>query len=76
MKKRSVSLHSHQTSIALEPEFWAVIDEHVKREGISLAGFIAAMDDARMDAGQGQGLASFLRVWCLEAVQGAIPVKL
>lgn len=70
MKKRSVSLHSHQTSIALEPEFWAVIDAHVKRENISMAGFIAAMDDARLEAGKGQGLASFLRVWCLGAVSG------
>lgn len=67
MKKRSVSLHSHQTSIALEPEFWAVIDAHTERESISLAGFIAAMDDARTEADTEQGLASFLRVWALKA---------
>lgn len=68
MKKRSVSLYGHQTSIALEPEFWAVIDGYIKRENIPLARFIAGMDDARMAANPEQGLASYLRVWCLEAV--------
>jgi len=68
MKKRSVSLYGHQTSIALEPEFWAVIDAHITRETIPLARFIAAMDDARMADNPEQGLASYLRVWCLGAV--------
>ena len=68
MKKRSVSLHAHQTSIALEPEFWAVIDAHIGKNNLPLARFIAAMDDARAEENPDQGLASYLRVWALGVV--------
>ncbi len=68
MKKRSISLYGHQTSVALEPEFWAVIDAAVERDGGSFASFIRARDDERMAGGPTRNLASHLRVWCLERV--------
>ena len=71
MKKRSISLYGHQTSVALEPEFWAVIDAAVADSGESFASFIRARDDERMDGGPTRNLASHLRVWCLGAVQDA-----
>ncbi len=63
--KRSLSLRGHRTSIALEPEFWAVIERAAKQQGHSLAGFIASLDDKRTAAKSRQGLASYLRVWAL-----------
>ncbi len=68
MKKRSISLYGHQTSVALEPEFWAVIDAAVEASGQSFASFIRARDDERMEGGPTRNLASHLRVWCLGAV--------
>ena len=68
LKKRSVSLHGHQTSIALEPEFWAVIDMAVKEEGCSFAAFIARLDDARIKRQSPHGLAATLRLYALSWV--------
>ena len=65
MKKRSISLYGHQTSVALEAEFWAVIDTAVAESGQSFASFIRARDDERMEGGPTRNLASHLRVWCL-----------
>ena len=67
LKKRSLLLAGHATSLALEPEFWAVLDAMAAAEGLSLAGLIA-----RIDAQRGQSLlASACRVralrWAAEA---------
>lgn len=45
--KRSLSLHGHRTSLALEPEFWAVVDAYADAANKSLAGLIAEIDDNR-----------------------------
>ena len=47
LKKRSVLLSGHATSIALEPEFWAVLDDMAARRGSSLAQLIVSIDRAR-----------------------------
>lgn len=62
LKKRSVQLSGHATSIALEPEFWAVLDEMAQARGLSLAGLIVAIDRGR---GR-RPLASACRVTALE----------
>jgi predicted DNA-binding ribbon-helix-helix protein len=64
LRKRSVLLSGHATSIALEPEFWSVLDRMAKAEGLSLAGLIGRIDEAR----DGRGLASACRVAALEFV--------
>lgn len=68
LKKRSVSLYGHQTSLALEPEFWAIIDRHVKENEPSFARFIREQDDKRLAKNNDRNLASHLRVWVLEYV--------
>ncbi|MDO8295594.1 MAG: ribbon-helix-helix domain-containing protein [Caulobacter sp.] len=62
LQKRSVNLHGHATSLALEPEFWAVLDAAAKASGLSLSGLIARIDDAREE----RPLASACRVFALE----------
>jgi predicted DNA-binding ribbon-helix-helix protein len=65
LKKRSFSLSGHRTSVALEAEFWAVIDQAAARDQISLAALVA-----KIDAGRGeQPLASALRLYALAARQ-------
>ncbi|MDE2488467.1 MAG: ribbon-helix-helix domain-containing protein [Alphaproteobacteria bacterium] len=61
LRKRSVLLSGHATSIALEPEFWAVLDDMAQAQGASLAALIG-----RIDADRGErGLASACRVAAL-----------
>lgn len=72
-KKRSVSLYGHQTSLALEPEFWQVIDTYIVQTSQSLAQFLREQDDLRLENGQGRNLASHLRVWALNHVSKDTP---
>jgi len=64
-KKRSLSLHGHKTSVALEPEFWQVLDDEAQKREQSLAGLLAHLDDQRILEGNQSGLASYLRVWVI-----------
>ncbi len=61
LRKRSVQLSGHATSIALEPEFWAALEAMAQVESLSLAGLIGRIDDARA----GRPLASACRVVAL-----------
>ena len=63
LKKRSVTLSGHRTSVALEPEFWAVLESDAARAGQSLAAFVAGIDKAR----GARPLASALRLRALAA---------
>lgn len=66
LKKRSVLLSGHATSIALEPEFWAVLDAMAAERGTSLAQLIVSIDRARGE----RPLASACRVAALNHAQG------
>lgn len=61
LQKRSVSLTGHATSLALEPEFWAVLDQVAAEEALSIAQLIVRIDEARGD----RPLASACRVFAL-----------
>ena len=47
LRKRSVSLSGHATSVALEPEFWAVLDQIAAATGLSQAGLMKRIDERR-----------------------------
>jgi predicted DNA-binding ribbon-helix-helix protein len=66
LKKRSVLLSGHATSIALEPEFWTVLDGMAAERGTSLAQLIVSIDRARGE----RPLASACRVAALKHAQG------
>jgi predicted DNA-binding ribbon-helix-helix protein len=66
LKKRSILLSGHATSMALEPEFWAVIDEMAAARGVSLAVLIAQIDETRGE----RPLASACRVAALVFAKG------
>jgi len=65
LKKRSFTLSGHRTSVALEAEFWAVIDQAAQAEGKSLAALVAQIDASR----EKRPLASALRLYALKAKQ-------
>ena len=47
LRKRSFRLAGHRTSVALEPEFWTVLEATAQQQGLSLAALVAAVDAAR-----------------------------
>ena len=65
LKKRSFSLSGHRTSVALEAEFWAVLDGEAARSKQSLAGYVADIDKNRGT----RPLASALRLAALAAAK-------
>lgn len=62
LTKRSFALAGHRTSVALEPDFWVVLEASAARAGASLAALVARIDRDRAD---GHPLASALRVYAL-----------
>lgn len=63
LEKRSFSLSGHRTSVALEPEFWAALNEIAAAEGIALSALVTRLDASRPE---GRPLASALRVFALQ----------
>ena len=61
LKKRSFSIAGHRTSVALEPEFWAVLESESRERNLALAALVASIDAKR----SGRNLASALRVHVL-----------
>lgn len=62
MKKISVSLSGHQTSITLEPEFIDTLRALATRMGRPMAQIINEIDESRTP---GTNLSSAIRVWVL-----------
>ncbi|PTS86531.1 MULTISPECIES: ribbon-helix-helix domain-containing protein [unclassified Caulobacter] len=62
LKKRSVNLEGHATSLALEPEFWRALERVAADGTLSLAALIKQIDNARGE----RPLASACRVFALE----------
>ncbi|MGH6827273.1 MAG: ribbon-helix-helix domain-containing protein [Rhizomicrobium sp.] len=61
LKKHSFSLSGHRTSVALEEEFWVVLQREAEGTGRSLSSLIASIDAARGK----RALASALRLHAL-----------
>jgi predicted DNA-binding ribbon-helix-helix protein len=69
VKKRSISIHGHPTSVALEPEFWVEVDQIARGRGLSVSAFIRTLDDERLATKPDQGLASYIRVYVLNELR-------
>lgn len=65
MRKRSITLKGHRTSISLEDEFWDALDTFAAADERSLPKLIYDIDRARMKQTPPPGLASALRVYVL-----------
>ena len=59
--KRSMTIAGHQTSISLEPAFWAALEAEAARQGRALAAVVAEVDVARLSAARVPNLTSALR---------------
>jgi len=65
MRKRSITLKGHRTSIALEAEFWSALEAIAARDRRSLPDLISEIDRQRLERAPPPGLASALRVYVL-----------
>lgn len=63
MKKISVSLSGHQTSISLEQEFIDALREIAHKQKRSIASIIAELDSTQPI---GTNLSSAIRIWILK----------
>jgi predicted DNA-binding ribbon-helix-helix protein len=63
--KRSLTIAGHRTSLSLEPEFWAALQEAAKKQHKPLATLVAEIDKTRGH----RNLSSAIRVWMLEALK-------
>lgn len=59
MRKRSITIAGHRTSVALEPEFWSALEAWATATGRPLATLVAEIDGARPPE---RNLASAIRV--------------
>lgn len=64
MRKQSVRIARHSTSISLEPEFWAELRRIAAAEKISLNQLVA-----QIDAKRSGNLSSALRVFVLKELK-------
>ena len=64
MKKRSVSIRGHRTSLSLEDGFWEELARLAKLRGTSIAGLIAEIDNNRNG-----GLSSAVRLFVLDTLK-------
>jgi predicted DNA-binding ribbon-helix-helix protein len=65
MKKRSVTISGHRTSITLEQEFWDALKDIASAEKTSLSTLISQIDSA----GKDQNLSSAIRLFVLKKLQ-------
>ena len=66
MRKRSVTIDGHRTSVSLEDAFWVELSSIAEARGLSLNALVAEIDHARTAPGN---LSSTLRLYVLETLR-------
>ncbi|WP_337266959.1 ribbon-helix-helix domain-containing protein [Oryzifoliimicrobium ureilyticus] len=66
IRKHSISLHGHRTSLTLEDAFWNELKAIASDRAIPLAALIAEIDDRRQED---HNLSSALRLHVLETIK-------
>jgi predicted DNA-binding ribbon-helix-helix protein len=69
LRKRSVVIAGHRTSLSLEEPFWTALKEIAARRGLSLARLIAEIDATRSG-----NLSSAARVYVLDQLRQAAEI--
>lgn len=68
LKKRSIVIAGHATSVSLEPQFWDALKDIAGERGLSLNQMVAEIDQMRLG-----NLSSAIRVFVLENLQKKTP---
>lgn len=67
MKKRSITIAGHATSISLEEEFWTELKRIGKARGLSLNRLVTLIDEQKQP---GINLSSAIRLYVLADLKG------
>lgn len=67
--KRSITIAGHQTSISLEPVFWAALEAAARRRGLPLSALVGQIDAVRVEQEDAPNLASTLRSWLMIEIE-------
>ena len=65
IRKRSIQIAGHKTSVSLEEEFWDALKAIAAAEGVSLSALVERIDAARTDDPGAGNLSSALRLYVL-----------
>jgi predicted DNA-binding ribbon-helix-helix protein len=68
IRKHSVTIAGHRTSLSVEAAFWDRLKAIARRRGLSVNGLIREIDRARAEDGAAVNLSSAVRVFVLHAV--------
>jgi predicted DNA-binding ribbon-helix-helix protein len=71
LRKQSMMIAGHATSISLEPLFWQALRAAAEAEGLPLNALVARIDAERIEAPDPPNLASAIRVWLFEQRQSS-----
>lgn len=66
MKKRSVRIAGHDTSISLEEPFWEALKAEAQLRGVSMDALVSQIDAQN---GEDVNLSSSLRIFVLQSLQ-------
>ncbi len=70
VKKRSVEIAGHRTSLSLEAAFWRALKRLAAKDGVSLNKLIERIDRARES-----NLSSAVRVYVLERLEAEADIE-
>ena len=68
VNKRSIVIGGHKTSVSLEPEFWAAVQDLAARHNLTLSALVKKIDDDR----ETHNLSSAIRVTVLKETQDRV----
>jgi len=71
IRKRSVRIAGHRTSLSLETAFWDQLKSIADARGLSLNKLVAEIDSARTSRAAPANLSSAIRVFVLNHLAGA-----
>ncbi len=75
MKKRSLNISGHPTSITLEDEFWLALKDEARGRDMSVNELAAWIDQQRSKENPAPNLSSAIRLFILRSLQGRTPQK-
>lgn len=63
VRKRSLTLAGHRTSVSLEDTFWEALVDIAEERGLSITALVSEIDDARGAAALSQSLRAYALNW-------------
>jgi len=63
VRKRSLTIAGHRTSIALEPQFWDALESIARAREISLPALIAEIDQTREESNLSSAIRLAVLAW-------------